>query len=202
MNRRQTLLQFNSGCWHGCFVRLDGAGREQQRFPTSLEVRDAAGLIQATLTYGHTGRSQSMNFLEPPGTMQLSELGHWSLGPAHVGPMPWVAELCVVAGDQRRRLIARHGSNSIDTIVYVRESMQPEGVAPAAEPLPVRITARGELQIWQLDDDVELLVDPRTRPWDQGSVSGMRWHHPSRGVLQVVRRYGLGGALSPMDPSW
>ena len=84
----------------------------------------------------------------------------------------------------------------------MRESRQPEGVAPAAEPLQVTITARGELQIWQLDDDVELLVDPRTRPWDQGCVSGMRWHHPSRGVLQVARRYGAGGALSPLDPSW
>ena len=202
MNRRQTLLTFNSGIWQGCFVHLDHNGVEQKRFSTSLDVTDTAGVIQASLTNLHTGRCQSMSFRELPVEMQLTETGDWSLGPARVGPLPWVTELCVVTGEERRRLIASHGVKAVERIVYVRESRLPQGVVPIAQPLDVSIKPRGSLQIWQVDGDVELLVDPKPRGSQEGALCGLRWHHPREGIQQVVRRYSPGGTLLPLDPSW
>ena len=202
MNDRQTLMKFNSGSWRGCFVHLDHKGVEQKRFSTSLDVIDSAGVIQASLTNLNTGRCQSMSFREIPVEMQLTETGDWSLGPARVGPLPWVAELCVVIGQERRRLIARHGANTVESIVYVRESRVAQGAIPTSEPLEVSIGSRGLHQIWRLDNDVELLVDPQPRGSRVGTVCGLRWHQPNVGIHQVVRRYSADGTLLPIEPSW
>ncbi|WP_233133993.1 DUF3598 family protein [Synechococcus sp. BO 8801] len=110
---RQRLLEANGGCWEGLFHRLDPDGREIERFPTRLRVSDEDGTIEAALTYLNTGRVVPMRFSEPPAAMQISAAGHWSLGMDRMGPWPWIAELCVVHGERRRRIVLRHGVESL-----------------------------------------------------------------------------------------
>ena len=40
---RAALLQFNSGSWQGCFIRLHADGKEDERFNTSLSVNEVQG---------------------------------------------------------------------------------------------------------------------------------------------------------------
>ena len=59
-------------------------------------MKDSDGLIQACLTYKHTGQQRSMSFQTLPASMQVSPDGGWSLGPTSITPWSWVAELGVV----------------------------------------------------------------------------------------------------------
>ena len=112
-DHRSTLLLHNSGHWQGCFIRLDHTGKEQERFSTSLDVKETKGFIQTCLTYTESGRQQSMNFESLPPTMQVTQTGDWSTGPDYITPWSWVAELCVVKQHQRRRMIVRHGVSGL-----------------------------------------------------------------------------------------
>jgi hypothetical protein len=114
---RERLMGPNGGRWDGTFIRCGADGQEQERFPTSLQVTDTGGAIEAALTYCHTGQVRSMRFQEPPPEMQIAPSGHWSLGPDRIGPWPWFAELCLVHGDRRRRVVLRHGSADLETFV-------------------------------------------------------------------------------------
>ena len=66
---RSTLLNHNSGRWAGCFIRLNGSGLEQERFPTVLTVEERDGVIQTNLTYVNSGEQRAMNFTALPFTM-------------------------------------------------------------------------------------------------------------------------------------
>jgi hypothetical protein len=128
---RSALLAFNAGLWEGSFIRLDGRGHEVERFDSHLEVSEAApgdrsdprqGEITAALTNRSSGQVRTMRFLEPPAEMQIDPLaGHWSLGPDRIGPWPWVSELALVHGDQRRRVVVRHGAEQLECLVVVVE---------------------------------------------------------------------------------
>ena len=104
-DRRHQLLAHNAGIWEGAFVRLDATGQEQERFASHLLVEDSDGRIEASLTNCNSGELRRMAFREPPAEMQISPEGHWSLGPDRIGPWPWVSELCLVHGEQRRRAV-------------------------------------------------------------------------------------------------
>ena len=132
---RDALLLHNSGIWQGCFVRLDHTGKEQERFPTSLEVNEDEGFIQTCLTYKQSGRQQSLNFGSLPASMQVTRTGHWSTGPSFITPWNWVAELCVVNQQQRRRMIVRHGVSGLDRVIYVVEAKQGVLQADPLQPL-------------------------------------------------------------------
>jgi hypothetical protein len=101
-DHRHQLLAHNAGIWEGAFVRLDATGQEQERFASHLLVEDKDGRIEASLTNRNSGDVRRMAFREPPAEMQISPQGHWSLGPDRIGPWPWVSELCLVHGEQRR----------------------------------------------------------------------------------------------------
>ena len=132
---RSTLLLHNSGHWLGCFFRLDRTGKEQERFCTSLEVKEAEGLIQTCLTYKESGRQQSMNFEAIPSSMQVTRQGHWSTGPNFITPWNWVAELCVVNQQQRRRMIVRHGASGLDRVIYIVEAKPGNEQRSPSQPL-------------------------------------------------------------------
>ncbi len=111
---RAALLQHNSGHWKGCFIRLGSSGNEDDRFPTSLKVQERDGVIENCLTYLSSGEQRSMNFETVPFTMQVNSSGGWSLGPSAITPLAWVGELSVVHGEERRRVVARHGFHGLD----------------------------------------------------------------------------------------
>ena len=137
--RRQTLLAHNSGDWHGCFIRCDGRGLEQERFKSQLSVQDQGGKVLAALTNLSSGQVRSMDFDEPPAEMQISPEGHWSLGPDRIGAWPWVSELCLVWGERRRRAVIRHGSERLESLVLVSEARP--GMEEPLPPAPLQALA-------------------------------------------------------------
>lgn len=199
---RAALLQHNIGQWAGCFIRLNGDGLEQERFPTSLSVKDSDGLIQTCLTYGHTGQQRSMSFQSLPPSMQVCPDGGWSLGPTSITPWSWVAELCVVHQRERRRIVVRHGVSGLEQVVYVVEM---QATSPAEAPLaPIQCRARSaaELVIWEPEQGVELLLDRRDRQIGDASACGLRWSLADGTVRQMVRRYDSDGSLRPLSQTW
>ena len=199
---RAALLQHNIGQWAGCFIRFNGDGLEQERFPTSLSVKDSDGLIQACLTYQHTGQQRSMSFQTLPASMQVSPDGGWSLGPTSITPWSWVAELCVVHQRERRRIVVRHGVSGLEQVVYVVET---QATSPAVAPLaPIQCRARSaaELVIWEPEQGVELLLDQRDRQSGDATACGLRWTLAGGIVRQMVRRYDTQGGLLPLSPAW
>ncbi len=198
---RSALLQHNSGRWAGCFIRLNPEGRELERFPTQLDVRDTDGVVESRLTYLNSGQERTMAFRELPFTMQVSPTGDWSLGPSAITPWSWVGELCVVRNGERRRAIVRHGVKGLDGLVYVVETL--DASAPALnEPLCSRIETSGTFTLWHPEPGVELLLDTRARQSGDATACGIRWRHPGGDVLQVVRRYDEGGQLLPLETTW
>ena len=199
---RETLLLHNSGHWQGCFIRMDHTGKEQERFSTSLEVKEAEGFIQTCLTYKENGRQQSMNFGSIPSSMQVTQTGHWSTGPSFITPWNWVAELCVVNQQQRRRMIVRHGVSGLERIIYVVEAKEDTEQKNPSQPLQCQSTSFGSLQIWQPEPGVELFIDPRDR--QQGDITGcgIRWCDQDGITHQILRQYNAEGALSPLSDSW
>ena len=199
---RNTLLLHNSGHWQGCFVRLDHTGKEQERFTTSLEVMEKVGVIQTCLTYKESGRQQSMNFESLPPTMQVTQTGDWSTGPNFITPWNWVAELCVVNQQQRRRMIVRHGVSGLDRVIYVVEAKQGIDQTIPLQPLHCQSTSFGSFLIWKPEPGVELFIDPRDR--QQGDITGcgIRWCDDNGITHKILRQYNAAGALNPLADDW
>lgn len=199
---RNTLLLHNSGHWQGCFVRLDHTGKEQERFTTSLEVMEKEGVIQTCLIYKESGRQQSMNFESLPPTMQVTQTGDWSTGPNFITPWNWVAELCVVNQQQRRRMIVRHGVSGLDRVIYVVEAKQGIDQTIPLQPLHCQSTSFGSFLIWKPEPGVELFIDPRDR--QQGDITGcgIRWCDDNGITHKILRQYNAAGALNPLADDW
>jgi len=195
---RQILLTYNAGVWQGTFVRLDAGGRELERFASHLEVADRAGIIHADLTNGSSGAVRSMQFAEPPAEMQISPEGHWSLGPDRIGPWPWVCELCLVWGQQRRRVVVRHHTSGLESLVLVTEGRpgsEPEGPAAPLRPSP---TGQGShQQRWRLTQPPSAVwvITMASRPAGQPESVSLHWQ-PEPGVdLELRRHYSEHGLL-------
>ena len=199
---RNTLLLHNGGHWQGCFVRLDHTGKEQERFTTSLEVMEKEGVIQTCLIYKESGRQQSMNFESLPPTMQVTQTGDWSTGPNFITPWNWVAELCVVNQQQRRRMIVRHGVSGLDRVIYVVEAKQGIDQTIPLQPLHCQSTSFGSFLIWKPEPGVELFIDPRDR--QQGDITGcgIRWCDDNGITHKILRQYNAAGALNPLADDW
>jgi hypothetical protein len=198
---RKRLLEVNGGCWEGLFVRLGPDGREIERSPTRLLVTDQDGSIEAALTYLSSGRTVPMRFSEPPAAMQISAAGHWSLGIDRTGPWPWIAELCVAHGDRRRRIVLRHGVETLESLTYARE-WRP-GVTEAGPDTPLvaslqAIEANGETASrWSLDGNVEVLIVHH--PTQPGPVQvTLTWHPDADVRCRIERRYSPYGQLEPL----
>ena len=198
--RRQTLLAHNSGDWHGCFIRCDGRGLEQERFKSQLSVQDQGGKVLAALTNLSSGQVRSMDFDEPPAEMQISPEGHWSLGPDRIGAWPWVSELCLVWGERRRRAVIRHGSERLESLVVVSEARP--GMEEPLPPAPLQALASpalpGQGLIWSLP--AALGVTLQTADCRQPGVPeevALCWQ-PEPGIhVEIRRRYSAYGALEP-----
>ena len=200
--RRQILLTHNAGIWQGTFIRLDGNGRELERFGSHLEVADRAGIIHADLTNRSTGKVRSMQFAEPPAEMQISPEGHWSLGPDRIGPWPWVCELCLVWGEQRRRAVVRHHSSGLESLVLVWEARPGVVDPPPAAPLilsshPLASDAAAARLVWQPDPRLELETMAGPRGVEAEQVL-LRWDPEGTAVQTLRRAYGSYGALIPL----
>ncbi len=203
-SRRHTLLTHNAGSWQGTFIRLDASGLEIERFPSSLQVEQRGSRIVASLTNGNTGNVRTMEFEEPPADMQISPAGHWSLGPDRIGPWPWVSELCLVHGDRRRRVVVRHGSDHIESVVLVSEG-RPGCADPAplhphrAEHLPH--PGEPDQQLWLLEttpgNRVELQVMGQRRFGMPQSVE-LRWQTKGGPWLEIRRNHAASGLLEPL----
>lgn len=86
-----------------------------------------------------------MRFQEPPVKMQIDPLrGHWSLGPDRIGPWTWISELALVHGDQRRRVVVRHGAERLESLVVVVEGRPGQKLALPAAPLVLEPIPEGE----------------------------------------------------------
>jgi hypothetical protein len=201
---RSTLLLHNAGTWEGQFVRLDSCGREQSRFASHLSVLDTDGLIEANLTNRDSGEVRRMAFREPPAEMQISPQGHWSLGPDRIGPWPWVNELCLVHGDQRRRAVVRLGSDQLESLVVVWEGRPGLADTPPAAPLQARATGGNQsgadepgLTTWTIAAGLEIVLPDRRRPGCAQAVR-LRWQARPDLLLEIARAYDAYGNL--LDP--
>jgi hypothetical protein len=138
-----------------------------------------------------------MQFAEPPAEMQVSPRGHWSLGPDRIGPWPWVCELCLVWGEQRRRLVVRHNNGGLDSLVLVAEGRAGCEPEPLASPLQARSTIQGDdRNRWTFEQDPSVWVTTMARRSPgQAEAVGLVWQ-PQPGLsLQIERRYSEHGLL-------
>jgi hypothetical protein len=195
------LLEVNGGCWEGLFARLGPDGREIERFPTRLRVSDEDGTIEAALTYLNSGRVVPMRFSEPPAAMQISTAGHWSLGIDRTGPWPWIAELCVAHGDRRRRIVLRHGLDSLESLTYAREWRPGLADAGPATPLVASLQTIGAdgatATRWSLDGNVEVVIVHS--PGQPGPVQvTLSWQVDADVRCRIERRYSAYGLLEPL----
>jgi len=198
---RQTLLTHNAGVWRGTFLRLDDGGRELERFASHLEVADRAGIIHADLTNVGTGTVRSMQFAEPPAEMQISPEGHWSLGPDRIGPWAWVCELCLVWGQQRRRVVVRHHTSGLESLVLVAEGRPGFEPEPPASPLQAQATGQGaDRNRWTFGQDPTVWVTTMAhRAPGQPEAVVLGWQ-PQPGVsLQLERHYSEHGLLVALE---
>lgn len=198
--RRQVLLAHNAGIWNGTFIRLDGSGHEIERFGSHLAVVDRDGVIHADLTNTATGQVRSMQFAEPPAEMQISPEGHWSLGPDRIGPWPWVCELCLAWGEQRRRVVVRHHSSGLESLVLVSEGRPGSEPEPPAPPLRLIPTDEGgHQQRWMLAQQPAVWVTTMARR-SAGQPESVCLHwQPQPGVdLALKRAYSEHGLLLPV----
>lgn len=198
---RHTLLNHNSGIWQGQFIRLDGSGRELERFASHLEVADRNGVIHADLTNCSSGNVRSMQFSEPPAEMQINPDGHWSLGPDRIGPWPWVCELCLVWGDQRRRIVVRHHSTGLESLVLVTEGRPGAVPEPPAAPLVLIPSGDGpHRQRWTLEQAPLVWTTTMAhRTAGQPEAVSLHWQ-PEPGIeLMLQRRYSEHGLLLPTE---
>ena len=195
--RRTTLLNHNSGIWQGTFIRLDGRGQEVERFGSHLEVADRGGTIVADLTNTSTGKVRSMQFVEPPAEMQIEAQGHWSLGPDRIGPWPWVCELCLTWGDQRRRIVVRHHTTGLESLVLVCEGRPGAEPLPPTAPLQLSPSQEGtRQQRWQLEEHPAVwAITMASRPSGQPEGVSLHWRPEPNLELQLKRAYSAHGLL-------
>ncbi|MFZ0409036.1 MAG: DUF3598 family protein [Cyanobium sp.] len=201
-DRRRSLLSHNLGIWEGQFIRLDPGGRELNRFGSHLAVEERDGLIEASLTNRDSGELRRMAFREPPAAMQISPQGHWSLGPDRIGPWPWVSELCLVHGDQRRRAVVRLDSDQLESLVVVWEGRPGQADPPPAPPLQARATSCGGRAdaedpgrtIWTIEAGLAIVTPDRRRPGSPQSVV-LRWQPRPDLLLEIGRAYDAYGNL-------
>ena len=184
---RRALLEHNSGEWHGLFIRLDHAGVEQNRFNTVLRVQEEADQVVAALTDCSSGQTRTMGFGELPAAMQVDPAGHWSLGPDPYTPWNWNHELCLTVGQQRRRLIVRGNSVGLQSLVLVQEARGGIQLADPEAPLRCSINSQGDRHCWNLQADVQLVLD--------GRDCSLRWQQANGSWLAITRHYGADGAL-------
>jgi len=201
-SRRARLLHFNAGIWDGCFVRLDARGCEVERFASHLAVADREGMVHADLTNRNSGNVRSMQFAEPPAEMQISPEGHWSLGPDRIGAWSWVCELCLVWGERRRRIVARHNTTGLESLVLVCEARP--GLSDQAPPAALQLSAQAvdqQRRQWTVANPVTIQVITMGNR-SVGAAEGVRldWQ-PEPGVtLCLERRYDAYGLLVPLTP--
>lgn len=199
-SRRQALLAHNLGIWQGTFIRLDAHGEESERFPSHLAVTEQGGLIKADLTNQSSGQVRSMQFAEPPAEMQISPAGHWSSGPDRIGGWPWVSELCLVWGQQRRRIVVRCGAEKLESIVLITEGRPGENLPIAPQPLLSNPERQGsqlvfQLMLQQANEELSISI-PETRIFGEAQQVGLSWHPEPTVGLELFRRYGASGQLS------
>ena len=184
---RRALLEHNSGVWNGLFVRLDPTGVEQTRFATVLRVQEEADQVVAVLTDCTTGQVRTMRFAELPAAMQVDANGHWTLGPDPFTPWNWTHELCLVHGQQRRRLIVRGNAAGLQSVVVVQEARAGVQLMDPATPLNCSIATHGSRQSWSLQPDVRMVLDERS--------CSLQWLQSSGNWLNITRHYGVDGTL-------
>eukprot|EP00808_Paulinella_micropora_P015078 g20976.t1 len=200
--RKALLLDNNGGVWSGSFIKLDGNGREMERWTTRLDVTEAIdGTIYAALTNTITGEVRSMNFQEPPNEMQLTNQGHWTLGPEAIGPFAWISELCLTnpAKGERRRAVIRHTGTGLEwfTMVWENRPGLPNVIPPSA-PIQASYTLIGDRQVWTLEPGLELIT-MHTRKQGAPHEVGLRWRpEPTSSWLEVFRRHNEYGTLQPL----
>ena len=212
-SRRATLLSHNAGLWEGCFIRLDRTGAELERFESHLSVSDQNGTIKAALTNRVSGQVRSMEFADPPAEMQISQNGHWSLGPDRIGPWPWVCELCLVWGEQRRRAVIRHHSDGLESLVVVIEG-RPQLSKQQLPIPPSPLTLRGGPMIQsenrychgspalglEIFSMAKRGASAGSCPSSQAERVELHWQ-PATGIKLVVARcYSANGLLEPSCP--
>lgn len=195
LNRRTTLLSHNAGLWEGCFVRLegqpDGQALEVERFASRLLVEDRAGTVDASLTNLDSGSVRSMRFAEPPAEMQITTEGHWSLGPDRIGAWPWVSELCLTAGDRRRRAVLRLEGERLISLVVVTEARP--GLSDPPSPAPWRLPAIRQAQgwLWRPAPDLEVKA---ASGWVE-----LDWQPEAARRCRLRRAYSEFGLLLPVE---
>ena len=203
LSQRETLLHFNAGVWEGTFLRLDGNGRELERFGSLLNVSDRAGTIHADLTNRSTGVVRSMQFDAPPAEMQISPDGHWSLGPDRIGAWSWVCELCLVWGHRRRRIVVRHHSTGLESLVLVCEGRQ--GSPDEAPEAPLQLTPRllsPQRSLWSLTSPLDVEIGTlNSRGGGEPESVSLQWQPEPGRCLRLERRYDAYGLLEPLTPS-
>ena len=187
---RRALLDHNSGEWHGLFIRLDQHGVEQTRFPTVLNVQEEADQVVASLTDCSSNQTRSMRFGDLPTAMQVSALGHWSLGPDPLYAWNWNHELCLVLGPQRRRLIVRGNTAGLQSLVVVQEARPTVDLDEPPTPLNCSISVEGSQQDWRLLPDLRMQLN-------QHSCS-LKWLQPNGKWMAIKRQYDGDGALLPL----
>lgn len=194
-DRRATLLAHNAGIWEGCFVRLegqpDGQALEVERFASRLVVEDREGTVDASLTNLDRGSVRSMRFAEPPAEMQITSEGHWSLGPDRIGAWPWVSELCLTAGERRRRAVVRLEGERLISLVVVTEGRPGIGDPPPEAPLRLPAIRQAEGWLWRPAPDLEVRVAP-------GWVE-LCWQPQSGRSCRLRRAYSDYGLLLPAE---
>lgn len=141
-----------------------------------------------------------MHFSEPPAEMQITPAGHWSLGPDRIGPWPWVCELCLVWGDRRRRVVVRHNSEGLESLVIVcegRPDQRDDSPQTTLQLTPQPLSAHQ--QRWCLAAPAAVVVTTmaRRQPGEVETV-GLQWQ-PEAGVsLELSRSYTVHGLLLPL----
>lgn len=195
LDRRATLLAHNAGVWEGTFVRLEGQpggeAVEAERFASRLVVEDRAGTVDASLTNLSSGNVRSMRFAEPPAEMQITAEGHWSLGPDRIGAWPWVCELCLTAGERRRRAVVRLDGERLISLVLVVEARP--GISDPPLPAPWRLPAirQPEGWLWRPAPDLEVRA---ASGWVQ-----LSWQPRSGQSCRLRRAYSEYGVLLPVQ---
>lgn len=195
MDRRATLLIHNAGLWEGTFVRLegqpDGEAIEVERFASRLLVEDREGTVDASLTNLDRGSVRSMRFAAPPAEMQITVDGHWSLGPDRIGAWPWVCELCLTAGDRRRRAVVRLEGERLISLVVVIEARP--GISDPPPVAPLRLPAIRQAQgcLWRPAPDLEVRV---ASGWVE-----LAWQPQPDSQYRLRRAYSEFGLLQPVE---
>jgi len=192
---RSTLLTHNAGVWEGTFVRLEGQpggeAVEAERFASRLLVEDRDGMVEASLTNLSSGNVRSMRFAEPPAEMQITAAGHWSLGPDRIGAWPWVCELCLVAGERRRRAVVRLEGERLISLVLVIEARPGRSDPPPIAPLRLPAIRQADGWLWRPSPDLEVRT---AAGWVE-----LTWQSPPGHSCRLRRAYGEHGLLQPLE---